>query len=60
MIHAELSSIPPAVLTFCLTIVQGKILYEKNGRWFTVDVSKAIEDAERFRCSSGSRQVKHS
>lgn len=31
----------------CLTIVQGKILYE-NGRWFTVDVSKAIEDAERF------------
>ena len=34
----------------CLTIVQGNILYE-NGRWFTVDVSKAIEDAERFGVS---------
>lgn len=32
---------------FALQFVQGKILYE-NGRWFTVDVSKAIEDAERF------------
>lgn len=31
----------------CLTMVQGKILYE-NGKWLTLDVQKAIEDVERF------------
>ena len=42
MIHVELSSIPPAVLTFAPQPFRENL--HENGRWFTVDVSKAIED----------------